>query len=159
MPTMDFIVSGLAPETFSHLFGKSDSELEAMGIRPSIVDGKPGAPCRVSLRELEPGTRVLLLNHCHLEVESPYRSAHAIYVADGATAADHAPGELPEVIVARTLISVRAFDDDGMMLDARLVNGPDAGAVFRDMLSRQDVAYLHAHTAARGCFLARVDRA
>lgn len=158
-PVMDFIVRGLPAENFRHLYGKGDSELKAQGVHPSIVDSKPGAPCRVSLTDLEPGARVLLLNYSHLDIDSPYRSAHAIYVADGAETARLEPGEVPEVIAVRALVSVRAFDASGMMLDARLVNGPEAGPVFRDMLAGAGVAYLHTHTAARGCFLAHVDKA
>lgn len=70
-----------------------------------------------------------------------------------------APGELPEIIKLRSLISVRAFDAHGMMTDAQLVEGETAAAKFREMLAVPETAYLHTHTAGRGCYLARVDRA
>ena len=155
---MGFIVRGIVAEKFRHLYGRTDAELAALGVHASVVSEKPGAPCRVSLRELEAGERVLLLNYCHLEADSPYRSSHAIFVADGAERGVTEPGQLPEVIACRSLISVRAWDDAGMMLDARLVNGPEAAPVFRDMLALDGVSCLHTHTAGRGCFLARVDR-
>ncbi|WP_020399543.1 DUF1203 domain-containing protein [Kordiimonas gwangyangensis] len=156
---MEFIVSALDAQHFAHLYGLSDEALLNLGVHAMTVDGRPGAPCRVSLRELEVGARVLLLNHCHLDVASPYRSSHAIFVGDRAELGVMAPGELPEIIKLRSLISVRAFDAHGMMTDAQLVEGETAAAKFREMLAVPETAYLHTHTAGRGCYLARVDRA
>ena len=57
------------------------------------------------------------------------------------------------------LLSVRAFDADGMMVDADIVEGTEVQPMIERMLSLADVDFLHIHNAARGCFIARVDRA
>ena len=85
----------------------------------------------------------------------PYRASHAIFVAD----ADRAEyvDEVPPVFVPR-LLSLRGFDDAGMMVDAVIAQPGEAEAGIRTLFARPDIAYIHAHNAARGCFSARIDR-
>ncbi|HEV7692009.1 MAG TPA: DUF1203 domain-containing protein [Hyphomonadaceae bacterium] len=152
-----FRISALPVAKFSHLFGKSDEELRALGVIASVADG-PGSPCRVAMRDAVAGERVLLMNHQHQDADTPFRASHAIYVIDGAEEAFLEPGETPEVMASR-LLSVRAFSRDGMMIDADVVDGASAGEAFERMLSMSEAAYLHAHYAKFGCYAARVERA
>lgn len=57
------------------------------------------------------------------------------------------------------LLSVRAYDREGMMVDADIAEGRQAETLFSRMLAQADVAYLHVHNAKRGCYAARVERA
>jgi Protein of unknown function (DUF1203) len=66
--------------------------------------------------------------------------------------------EVPELLTRR-LLSLRAFDDAGMMTTADVVEGKAVAPVIERMLSDGKVSYLHAHTAKAGCFVARIDRA
>jgi hypothetical protein len=59
----------------------------------------------------------------------------------------------------RRLLSLRAFDAAGMMIDADIVDGLDAESLIDRLLADRRAAYLHAHYARRGCFAARIDRA
>jgi len=151
-----FRISALPVSRFSHLFGKSDEDLRALGVIASLVDG-PGSPCRVSMRDAKAGERVLLMNHQHQDADTPFRASHAIYVIDGAREARLEPGETPEVMRSR-LLSVRAFSRNGMMIDADVVDGSRASEVFERMLENKEAAYLHGHYAKFGCYAARVDR-
>ena len=154
---MDFQISGLPLADFAPLFALSDEQLAQRHIVRRVADEHPGFPCRVSLRDAEPGERLLLLNYEHLAVASPYRSRHAIYVRENAVEALPAVNEVPNVLALR-LLSIRAFDSDGMMQEADVVQGKDAAPVFERMLGNARVAYLHVHNAKPGCFAARVDR-
>lgn len=98
----------------------------------------------MSLADAELGETVLLLQFEHLPVHSPYRSSHAIYVRRGVETAKLAVGEVPEVLRLR-LLSVRAFDDRGMMIDADVVEGRELEPVLEQMLIRREVAYIHLH--------------
>lgn len=155
---MNFQIVGLDERQFEHLFGASQEVLDKHGIERMTVETRPGYPCRISLEDAAIGETVLLLNYEHLPVASPYRSAHAIFVREGATRAIIPPNEIPEMIRIR-LLSVRAFDADGMMVDADIVEGTEVQPMIERMLSLADVDFLHIHNAARGCFIARVDRA
>ena len=153
---MSFQITGLPATLFTPLFALGDDELAARGIVRMLVDKQPGFPCRVSLRDAAVGETVLLLNYEHLPVAGPYRSSHAIFVRQAATEARLEINEIPEVLRIR-LLSVRSFDHSGMMIDADLVPGQELAAAIDRMLGQGPSAYLHVHSAKRGCFAARVD--
>jgi hypothetical protein len=153
-----FRIRGLDPGPFQHLFGLPADELRAKGIVRCIVDGKPGYPDRIEIRDAEPGESVLLLNYTHQPADNPYRSSHAIFVLEGARAAYDRIGEVPPAIRIRP-ISLRAFDREDLMVDADVVDGREVEDVIGRFFADPRVAYLHAHYAKRGCYAARIDRA
>ncbi len=155
---MTFRIHALPAEPFQHLFGASSEALAALGIERRIADCKPGFPCRISLRDAEPGETVLLLNYKHQAANSPYRASHAIYVREHAEQAQPEIGEIPDVLGLR-LMSVRAFDRAGMMVDADVVHGAELRPVLERLLAMPEVDYLHLHNAKPGCYAARAERA
>jgi hypothetical protein len=155
---MSFRISGLPLSQFSPLFALSNEELARHGAVRKIADERPGFPCRVSLQDAALGESLILLNYEHLPVASPYRSSHAIYVREAAQEATLAVDEVPEQIRIR-LLSVRAFDRDGMMRAADVVHGSAIEPVIEQMLADPKVDYLHIHNAKPGCYAARVERA
>jgi hypothetical protein len=155
---MDFRIVALPVAPFAPLFGLGERELAARGALRRIADARPGFPCRVSLRDAAPGEAVLLLNHEHLPVPGPYRSRHAIYVREHASEYVPEPNEIPEVLRLR-LLSLRAFDRAGLMLDADVVAGAEVAPVIRRLLGHPQVDFLHLHNAKPGCYAARAVRA
>ena len=155
---MTFRISGLPVEPFVPLYGLDDDALIQVGARRYTADTMPGFPCRVTLKDAEPGERVLLINYVHQPADTPYRASHAIYVCEGALLTASFVDEVPASLSGRQL-SVRAFDGIGMMLDADLVDGTDLEGLIAFFLSNDAIAYLQIHYAKRGCYAARVDRA
>ncbi|HQW39112.1 MAG TPA: DUF1203 domain-containing protein [Usitatibacteraceae bacterium] len=155
---MDYRITGLDPKPFEHLFALDDAGLARHRAVRRIVAEKPGAPCRVSLEDAEPGEEVLLLNHEHLAVDSPYRASHAVYVRRAARAAWDRVNEVPPALASR-LLSVRAFDGAGFMAGADITEGAGLPALVAKLFADPRAAFLHAHAARAGCFLARIDRA
>lgn len=155
---MGFRISGLDRDEFAALFGLSEEQLRARDIVRQVADQKPGFPCRVSLQDAEPGESLLLLNYEHLAVASPYRARHAIYVRENAQTARPAVNEIPDVLRTR-LLSLRAYDHAGMMVEADVVHGSDVEPVIERIFSEPNVEFIHAHNAKPGCFAARIDRA
>jgi hypothetical protein len=151
-------ITGLPYADFAPLFDLPDEALRAHHAVRRIADRRPGFPCRVSLRDADPGETMLLVNFEHLTVASPYRSRYAIYVRQNALDAHLDINEIPEVLRTR-LISLRAFDREGMLLDADVLPGTELTPTIERMLRQERVSYLHAHNAKPGCFAARVDRA
>ena len=154
---MDFEISALEKDEFSHLFGLDDETLAKHGARRMKVDSNPGYPCRVTLKDAEIGETVLLLNYEHLAVDTAYRSSHAIFVREGASTRSPIVNQIPDQLKSR-LLSIRAFDADGMMVDADVVDGTGCEPLIQRMLDDRRVDYLHIHNARRGCYAARVDR-
>ncbi len=155
---MSFVVSALPAEPFGPLFSLSDEALAARGAVRRTVDAKPGFPCRVSLEDAEPGETVLLLNYEHQSADTPFRASHAIYVREGAPRAELAKNEVPTLFRHR-IMSLRAFDDAGMMRAAEVAPGESLEPAVERLLAKPEVAYLHAHYAGMGCYAARIDRA
>jgi hypothetical protein len=155
--TMRFTIRGLAPERFAPLFAMTDAELAHHRALRCMADAKPGFPCRVSLADAEPGSEVILVNYEHLPVDSPYRASHAIYVSAAKERFD-AVDVVPPALRER-MLSLRAFDARGMMLDADVADGAALESLIARFLDHREVEYLHAHFARRGCFAARIDRA
>jgi hypothetical protein len=155
---MGFRISGLHYADFAPLFELSDEALHAHHALRRVADRRPGFPCRVSLRDADPGETLLLINFEHLAVPTPYRSRYAIYVRQNAVDAHLDINEIPEVLRTR-LISLRALDREGMLLDAEVLPGTELAPTIERMLGEERVSYLHAHNAKPGCFAARVDRA
>jgi hypothetical protein len=155
---MSFVVSGLPLEPFRPLFGLSDEALAERGVIRRQVDANPGFPCRITLEDAQPGETVLLLNYEHQSADTPYRASHAIYVSEQAGETRRTIDEVPGALRVRKAISLRAFDDVGMMLDAEVAPGSDLEPAIERLLSLPGVAYLHAHNAGMGCYAARIDR-
>ncbi len=153
---MSFRISGLPAENFSHLFALGDAELKRHGAVRRVADG-PGYPCRISLTDAAPGEEVILVNYEHQDADTPYRARHAVYVRAGEARFD-AVGEVPQQLRKR-LLSVRAFDAEGMMRIADVVDGPELESLIERFLADPAIAYLHVHFARPGCYAARVDRA
>lgn len=155
---MAFRISGLSPDHFIPLFGLSDAELAARGALRRKVDADPGFPDRIELRDVPVGGHALLLNYTHQPADTPFRATHAIFVREGATQAYDRIGEVPAAL-RRRLLSVRAFDDAGMMLAADVTEGGSLEDLIAHLFTDSNAAYLHAHYARQGCYAARIDRA
>jgi hypothetical protein len=155
---MNFQIAGLSPEPFRHLYGLSDQELALRGVQRCIADQKPGFPDRIEMRDAEIGEKLLLLNHVCQPADTPYRAAHAIFVIEGAERAYQRVNDIPEVMRSR-LLSLRAYDAAGMMLDADVVDGKDLEDLIWRFFASPNVDYIHAHNAKRGCYSGRIDRA
>src|SRR5258708_35490888 len=99
---MDFRISGLPVEPFVGYFAMSDADLLAHGARRVVATASEGPqlmpPCRVSLRDAEPGEVSILLNYPrHITPTSPYRAAGPIYAREGvrdtASPVNHVPAQ------------------------------------------------------------------
>lgn len=155
---MTYRITGLDPAAFAHVAGASDAELAAKNAVRVTAKAKPGYPCRITLEDAEPGETLILLNHVSHDVATPYRSSYAIYVRESATAAADYVDTVPPVFEGRPL-SLRAFDAAGMLQSAALALPGQGDAKIRELFAAPDIAYIHAHNAAYGCFAAKVERA
>lgn len=154
---MSFRVTGLSPDKFSALFNLPDEELKKHRAMRVTVRG-PGYPERIEMRDAEPGEELLLVNYEHQSADTPYRASHAVYIREGAKEAYSAVDTLPEVMIKR-LLSLRAFNEKHLMVDADVVEGTEAVSKIESMFANARVAYIQAHYAKPGCFAAQISRA
>lgn len=155
---MTFRIHALPLQPLRPLFDLDDDALLRIGARRMVADAPHAAPCRVSLADAEPGERLILLNHRHLEVpDSPYRSDGPIFVREAAVEAVPGAGEVPDML-RRRLLSARVYDAGWMMTDADVVEGRDLDRRLTAWLADPAVSTVHLHTAGRGCFMAEARR-
>jgi hypothetical protein len=112
----------------------------------------------VSLEDAKVGEELLLLTYEHHATPSPYRGSGPIFVRRGARQQRLPVGEIPNYVSCR-LISVRAYDAAGMMVDALVCEGGTVRDAIERFFADNQVAYLQLHNAKQGCFSCQVDRA
>ena len=154
---MTYRIEGLKREACSAWLGLSDAELARCGARRVTADSKPGFPCRVTLEDAEPGESLILFHHVSHDVPTPFRSAYAVYVRESAREAACFVDEPAPVFEGRAL-GLRGFDEEGMLRGALLALPGEADSKIRALLERPEIATIHAHNAAAGCFAARIVR-
>ncbi len=154
---MTYKIMGLDPSQFAHLFDLGDEELTARGAVRVTATADRGFPCRVSLEDAKAGEALILLHHLSHDVETPYRSAYAIYVREAAGQAATFVDQIPPLFEGRPL-GLRGFGPDGMLKNAALALPGEADGKIRELLTNPAIAYIDAHNAAYGCFAARVER-
>lgn len=154
---MSFRAVGLSAAPFDALFALDDEALAARGMRRVIADSKPGYPCRVSLEDAEPGETLILLPFEHQTAHSPYRASGPIFVRQAAREAFDAVGIVPPVLRGR-MLSLRAYDGSGDMVDAEVVDGGEVEEVIARLFARDEVSTIHVHNAKRGCYACRIER-
>ena len=116
---MSFRITGLPAAEFTDLFSLSDDALRARHAVRRVADARLSYPCRVSLTDAELGEDVVLVHYEHQRADTPYRSSHAIYVREGEKTYD-AVDQVPDQL-RRRMLSVRAFDDNGMAIGHELL--------------------------------------
>lgn len=154
---MAYRIRGLDRRQFEELFALDEAALAARRAERVIASSNKGFPCRISLEDARKGERLLLVHHVHNDVETPYRSAFALFVREGAQQAAEYVDECPPVFAGRPL-SLRGFSPGGRLADARLVAENEADGEIRAMFADPQIAYINAHNAAHGCFVARIER-
>lgn len=154
---MSFVVTGLSAAPYTHLYGLSDAELAEHGAYRYTADASPGFPDRIEMRDAQLGERLLLVNHASMDQATPYKTSHAIFVLEGARESYRAGNTIPDVM-HRRLLSLRAFDRSGMMLDAELAQGDAISETVERFLANLKADRIHAHYALRGCYAGLIER-
>ncbi len=154
---MSFRIQGLSPAPFADLYGLSEADLAARGVIRYVADGNTHYPDRIEMRHIALGEAALLINHVCQPAATPYRATHAIFVREGATQPFDEIDVVPEVFRPR-LLSLRAYDERGMMIDADVVEGAAVEGLIERLLDNPDVSYVHAHNARRGCYSGLIKR-
>ena len=65
-------------------------------------------------------------------------------------------------MLERRLLSLRAYDATGMLVESEVLQGTELRAAIERAFDRPEIAYLHVHNARPGCFncaVLRVPRA
>ncbi len=155
----NFVITALPAEPFKEYFHWPATKLSAQGMSLIQADAFPGYPCRVSLEDAQIGEDVLLVNYTHHQIDGAYRSNGPIFIRKDAFKAQLSPGEIPQIIKHRRNLSLRCYSGGGNMIDCRICHGDQVAPVLNELFEDQNIAYIHIHNAAPGCFNCEVKRA
>lgn len=154
---MTYRIQGLEPSAFAPFFAMNDAGLEAALSRRVTAQEGSTYPCRVSLRDAAPGEELLLTHYVNHAVDTPYRSAFAIFVRRHAGEPADYIDSVPPVLRGRP-IALRGYTAEGTLHGAALAVNDDVDTAIRGLLADETIAYIDAHNAMHGCFAARVTR-
>lgn len=125
-------------------------------LAPQISDGS--GPCRHCLRYAAPGDSLLLFSYKPFATPAPYQEVGPVFVhADGC---DRYPDEsgFPADFSDRAMI-LRPYDASDAIHDSQVFAEPGgAESAARALLAHPGVAYVHARSRTRGCYLFRIER-
>lgn len=108
------------------------------------------------MRDAEIGEELILVSHDPFDVETPYRSPSPIFV-HREPCGTPSTNDVPEQLTRRTL-SVRAFDIDGLMIEAVLIDGDDLDGTIKRLLADASSDFVHVHNEPRGCWAVEARR-
>lgn len=122
-----------------------------------VADCKPGFPCRECQRDAEIGEAMLLVSYDPFDGDSAYRSASPVFIHEEPCGG---PITAPAITSQHTVrqLSVRAFDDEFMMIDASLVDGGELDSEIERHFENSAANVLHVHNSPRGCWSVTVTR-
>jgi hypothetical protein len=125
-------------------------------LSPMISDGS--GPCRHCLRYADPGDALLLFSYKPFDKPTPYQEVGPVFVhADGCTRYPEHAG-FPEDFSRRPLI-LRPYDENDNIQDSQVfAEAGEAESCARTLLANPAVAYVHARSRTRGCFMFRIER-
>ena len=152
----DFKISAIEND-FNHFFNLSKEELQSKGAVKMIVDEKPGYPCRVSLEDAEIGEEVILFPFQHHITDSPYQSNGPIFIRKDVKSVELAINEIPRMLLHR-LLSLRVFDQNGMMIDAITIEGDRLKDQIQVIFTNISALYIQIHNSSPGCYNCQVNR-
>lgn len=134
---------------------------DAYGLKPErqVSDGD-GVPCRHCLRLVGAGEPYLILAHRPFPALQPYAETGPIFLHAEPCAAHQPSADMPPMLTSRDYI-VRGYSAENRILygTGAVVPNADIPAYARDLLDREDVAYLHIRSARNNCYQCRVERA
>jgi Protein of unknown function (DUF1203) len=154
---MSFVIQGLDPAMFGSVSLQMQATFNGAPMERHEVTESPGFPCRITLDDAEVGHTVLLVSYPHHQANSPYAQSGPIFVTETAMECARYVDEIPPALARRTL-SLRAYDADGTMIDAVIVEGDVAKEAIKAMFEDQTIVRIDAHNATRGCFAAHIMR-
>ncbi len=117
-----------------------------------------GTPLRCCLREAAVGEKVVLIAHRAAPIGGPYVEVGPIFIHAERCAGYETTRSYPHGFRQRQLV-FRAYDARGRQVENRIAEGGAAAeGVIDGLLSKPEVAYLHARNVLAGCFMFTVER-
>lgn len=154
---VNFQITNIPSNEIQHLLNSKTINANIPNVRKMIVDEKPGYPCRLSLEDANIGEEVLLFTYEHHNVRSPYQASGPVFIRTSAKEANLSQNEIPLMLHHR-LLSLRIYDENAMMIDARTIEGKKLEETIQDIFSSDATKYIQVHNSSPGCYNCQINR-
>ncbi len=146
------------PSDLARAYQAGGADANGMVPERAISDGD-GNPCRHCLRMIPAGAPMLVLAHRPFPAPQPYAEIGPVFLCAEACApggGEAVPEALasPDYILRGYSASDRIVYGTGGVIPTTRI--PDRA---RELLSRDDIAYVHVRSARNNCYQLRIDRA
>lgn len=123
-----------------------------------ISDGK-GVPCRHCLTDVDLGEEYLILSYKPFEEDQPYAEQGPIFLHARECAPYSDQNRLPDLYEERAGMLLRGYDNTNRIVygTGQTVTPRDIETAARQLLSREDIAYVHARSPTNNCFHFRIE--
>ncbi len=150
------------PEDFLHRVREVGLDDQGQPVRRMRARG--GEPCRDVLRRAHPGEELILASFSPFARSGPYKEFGPVFVlanASGETVRRDAllPVSSDTSTYFRQQFVLRAYDRDGAIFDAALVERETATDVLERFLALDEIDFVDARFPTYGCFACRITRA
>ncbi|WP_420549033.1 DUF1203 domain-containing protein [Curvivirga sp.] len=136
--------------------------LDAYGQKPQsgISDGS-GLPCRHCQQDIEEGEEFFLLAYKPFEKDQPFTETGPIFLHKHACTRYPETSATPEMFLKRESYLVKGYKEDDSIFygTGKIIPPSEIENYAKEILSNEDVSYLHIRSATNGCFSCRIDRA
>ena len=141
-------------------FRATQTDDRGNALRRMTATDDSGFPCRVCLRCAEVGEEVLLGSYDLPRPRGIYWTPSPVFIHAEACVPYVADGALPEIVRRNTIVSVRAYDAQDMVLYdlGRIGCGSDIDDALATALDDPRTVFVNIHTARPGCMLCRVEK-
>ncbi|HVU23449.1 MAG TPA: DUF1203 domain-containing protein [Opitutus sp.] len=122
-----------------------------------VVTAVESAPCRLTLRQIQPGERAILMSYSPFAGDHPYREIGPIFIRADDAAAYGSPDRWPSEIDPTTRV-FRAYNAAEEIIDAR-VGTATPETLIADLFSNPATDCLHVRSLTHGCYTFKIARA
>lgn len=122
-------------------------------------DGE-GAPCRHCQTDVGKGEAFLILAHDPFPEKQPFAETGPIFLHADSCPAYPADAGLPEMFLRRASYLLKGYGGDDRIVygTGQIVPSPEIPEAAQEILTRDDVAYIHVRSALNNCFQCRIER-
>ncbi len=135
---------------------------DAYGLTPErrVSDGD-GVPCRHCLQDVAASEEYLILAYRPFPALQPYAETGPIFLHARACEQAGATHETPTMLAKRAAHLVKGYSRDDRIVygTGKIVPSADLTAEAANILTRDDVAYVHVRSSVNNCYTCRIERA
>ena len=135
---------------------------DAYGLAPERrVSNGDGVPCRHCLQDVAASEEYLILAYRPFPALQPYAETGPIFLHARACEQAGATHETPTMLAKRAAHLVKGYSRDDRIVygTGKIVPSADLTAEAANILTRDDVAYVHVRSSVNNCYTCRIERA